>query len=177
MIILPPEGIAKTLLQEEHIVERTQGCWEVERLVSGLRDNAKTKLGDALIETSNYFGFFSLYSGRLWGGAWGYVWGKRAQLVHLWVDEGARGYGLGSFLLRKFEAKCWQEGASCLILYSADYEAPRFYLERGYTLLTQIPGAMDTQIDNLMIKYRTEAHAVAPTPLGEEEHTSFRQTQ
>lgn len=148
-------SVAEILLEEGRIVEQRQRSWEVERLVAGLAENAKEKLGERII-TAQYFGYFAILGSRIWGGVWGYVWGKRGEILHLWIDPMVRGHGIGSVLCDKFEQKAWEEGAACLTLWTGDYEAPEFYTSRGYTIAAQVPSAIPDHTENLLMRYRPE---------------------
>lgn len=71
-------------------------------------------------------------SGRVIGGAVGRRWGRCAEIQQLWVDEQARGQGLGSALVQAFEAAARAEGCTHFYLETLSFQAPAFYERLGY---------------------------------------------
>lgn len=66
------------------------------------------------------------------GGAVGRRWGAACELQMLWVDESRRGRGLGSALLDAFEAAAQSHHCETILLETFCFQAPGFYLRRGY---------------------------------------------
>lgn len=58
----------------------------------------------------------------------------------LWVDEPARGAGLGSKLLRQAEAEAKALGAQNAALETFEWQAPVFYAKQGYGEVARIDG-------------------------------------
>ncbi|MBT1444727.1 GNAT family N-acetyltransferase [Shewanella sp. JM162201] len=70
--------------------------------------------------------------GRLLGGISGRTFGNWCMIDYLWVDESCRGKGLGKALLAEAEALAKSRGCKALLLDTLDFQAPAFYLGRGY---------------------------------------------
>ena len=79
-------------------------------------------------------------SGRTIGGAVGRTWGRCCELLQLWVDPTHRSAGVGSRLLREFEAHAARRGCDIYYLTTLSFQAPLFYRKHGYTSLAEIPG-------------------------------------
>ncbi len=79
-------------------------------------------------------------SGRLIGGATGRWWGACCELLQLWVDESHRSQGVGSRLVREFEAQGRSRGCRIFYLTTLSYQAPDFYRRLGYVALAEITG-------------------------------------
>lgn len=70
--------------------------------------------------------------GRVRGGLQGVIVGAWLAIDLVWVEDDFRGRGLGSRLLVEAEDEARRRGAKWSILASFDYQAPEFYLARGY---------------------------------------------
>jgi GNAT superfamily N-acetyltransferase len=81
--------------------------------------------------------------GTLVGGVSGWTWGGTCELLHLWVDETARGEGLGTRLLDAAEAEAARRGCHQVVLFThavhAGHDEQR-YPRRGYELVGRIDG-------------------------------------
>ena len=64
-----------------------------------------------------------------------HTWG-RAVLAALWVDEGYRGQGLGSMLIREAERAAREKGCYIMCLGTVDYQARGLYEKHGYRVFT-----------------------------------------
>ena len=62
-------------------------------------------------------------------------WG-RAVLAQLWVDEGYRGQGLGSLLIRRAERAAREKGCYYMCLGTLDFHARGLYEKHGYRVFT-----------------------------------------
>lgn len=71
-------------------------------------------------------------SGRVIGGAIGRSWGPCCELQQLWVDEACRHRGIGSQLVREFEARARERGCMTSYLETLSFQAPLFYRSLGY---------------------------------------------
>jgi GNAT superfamily N-acetyltransferase len=58
----------------------------------------------------------------------------------LWVDEAARGSGIGSRLLAEAERLAREMGARNAALETFEWQAPRFYEKHGYVEVARIGG-------------------------------------
>lgn len=62
-----------------------------------------------------------------------------AMHVHLlWVDEGYRGLGYGTLLLRRAEALAIQRSCGLAYLSTFDFQAPAFYVRHGYSVFGEL---------------------------------------
>ncbi|MGE0358825.1 MAG: GNAT family N-acetyltransferase [Burkholderiales bacterium] len=82
-------------------------------------------------------------SGRIVGGAVGRTWGECCELLQLWVDDGFRRSGVGSELMRRFEARGRERECSVFYLTTLSFQAPGFYERHGYGTLAVISGYPD----------------------------------
>jgi N-acetylglutamate synthase-like GNAT family acetyltransferase len=94
-------------------------------------------------------------SGTVVGGAVGRTWGRCCELLQLWVVPDLRSGGVGSRLLRDFEAHARTRGCTTFYLTTLSYQAPEFYRKHGYAVLAQIAGYPDGIVKYLM--QRSEA--------------------
>lgn len=78
--------------------------------------------------------------GRVIGGAVGRTWGSCCELLQLWVDPGWRRQGIASRLLERFERHAAGRGCRIYYLTTLSFQAPAFYLKRGYAALAEISG-------------------------------------
>lgn len=83
---------------------------------------------------------FARAQGRVIGGAIGRTWGACCQLQQLWVDDGWRKTGVGSQLMRAFEARAHERGARTYYLDTFSFQAPEFYRRFGYEAALTIEG-------------------------------------
>jgi ribosomal protein S18 acetylase RimI-like enzyme len=85
----------------------------------------------------------SLPSGEVIGGAVGRTWGGCCELLQLWVHPDHRGLGAASRLLQEFERLGASRGCHTFYLTTLSFQAPDFYLKRGYSVLARISGYPD----------------------------------
>jgi len=94
-------------------------------------------------------------NGTVVGGAVGRTWGKCCELLQLWVAPQHRKAGVGSRLLREFEAHARTRGCDVFYLTTLSFQAPEFYRRHQYIVLAQISGYPNGITKYLM--QRTEA--------------------
>ncbi len=76
--------------------------------------------------------------GTVVGGAIGRTWGPAAEIQQLWVSEVHRGRGLGTALVRAFEARAAHRGCRSCYLETLSFQAPRFYESLGYRVAFEL---------------------------------------
>ena len=101
-------------------------------------------------------------AGEVVGGATGRTWGKCCELMQLWVATEVRRQGVGSRLLRDFEAHARARGCGVFYLTTLSYQAPDFYRRHGYEVLARIDGYPDGIAKFLM--HKAEAHPLPEGP-------------
>ena len=71
-------------------------------------------------------------AGELVGGVSGWTWGVAGGMGMVWVHPDSRGSGVGSRLLRDFEAEAATRGCTHVFTTSFTFQAPGFYERHGY---------------------------------------------
>lgn len=84
--------------------------------------------------------FARLASGAVVGGAVGRTWGTCGELQQLWVEPGHRRSGVGSRLVRLFEARAAKRGCTLFYLETFSFQAPAFYRSLGYEVANELRG-------------------------------------
>ena len=105
-----------------------------------------------LAEVSPLAAFAADSSGKVIGGAIGRTWGRCCELLQLWVTPEHRALGVGSRLLREFEAHARGRGCNVFYLTTLSYQAPDFYRKHGYKVLARINGYPNDIVKYLMHK-------------------------
>ena len=77
---------------------------------------------------------------RIVGGAVGRTWGRCCELLQLWVEPANRHRGIGSELLKRFEAHGRSRGCNVFYLTTLSFQAPDFYVKAGYRPMAEITG-------------------------------------
>lgn len=77
-------------------------------------------------------------AGAVIGGAVGRSWGEACELQQIWVDDAHRGHGLGSELVRRFEALGRRRGCRTFYLETFNFQAPDFYRKHGYRVAAEV---------------------------------------
>ena len=99
-------------------------------LVDKVDSHNIARTGDA--EWSPVGFFLRTRQGEWVGGLTGMVWGRWLHVQLLWVAPSFRGQGQGSRLLRGAEDFALEQGAVAATLETFSFQAPFFYLARGY---------------------------------------------
>lgn len=79
-------------------------------------------------------------NGRAVAGAVGRTWGKNVELQQIWLPESLRKSGLGTQLLREFEAAARDRGCTFAYLETWTFQARGFYEKNGYSVALEIDG-------------------------------------
>ena len=91
------------------------------------------------------------------GGAVGRTWGQCCELLQLWTVKGARGQGIGTELMNRFEAEAARRACTLIYLDTFSFQARPFYENRGYKVVLETQG-----FTNSIVKY-TMHKQLAPT--------------
>jgi GNAT superfamily N-acetyltransferase len=78
--------------------------------------------------------------GAMVAGLFGWTWGGTCFVDLLHVDEEHRGAGLGSRLLSTAEEEGARRGCGQVVLSTHSFQAPAFYLARGYQAYGRVEG-------------------------------------
>jgi GNAT superfamily N-acetyltransferase len=76
--------------------------------------------------------------GAVEAGVCGYTWGGCCCVSYLWVADSSRHKGLGSDLLDAVERHAREKGCRLVLLSTHSFQAPAFYVGRGYQLTARI---------------------------------------
>jgi GNAT superfamily N-acetyltransferase len=113
-----------------HLHDDTLPAHDVQVVDDGLGD---ANLAAAPLHEVRALGCFAHDdAGQVVGGAVGRTWGACCELQQLWVQPGQRGAGLGTALLRAFEARAAERGCQLVYLETFSFQAPDFYRRGGY---------------------------------------------
>ncbi|MDR3529090.1 MAG: GNAT family N-acetyltransferase [Rhodopila sp.] len=105
-----------------------------EALTRFISDNViNVNLARTGVSAGHPVGFFLKNTRGEWlGGLTGYIWGGWLHVNFLWVTEPLRGQGQGTRLMDAAEAFAKERGAFAATLETHSFQAPGFYLKRGY---------------------------------------------
>ena len=78
--------------------------------------------------------------------------GDTLEVAYLYVEEAARGRGLGEALLRRAEAEAVRDGLRRVLLNTYSFQAPGFYRKMGYRQLFETAPCFDTHRQFYFIK-------------------------
>jgi GNAT superfamily N-acetyltransferase len=91
-------------------------------------------------------------AGAVIGGAVGRTWGECCELQQLWVARAHRLHGVGSRLVRMFEARGRERGCRTFYLDTFSFQALSFYQSLGYRAAHEIRGFPDGIVKYLMVR-------------------------
>lgn len=96
---------------------------------------------------SALLGFELALDGELVGAVAGFTWGGFCELRQVWIEEGFRGAGHGSALLKHAIDEARARNCSHIYLASYSFQAPEFYKRFGFEVAAVIenrpPGHSD----------------------------------
>lgn len=95
---------------------------------------------------------FARNGSKVIGGAVGRTWGRGCELQQLWVDGAWRRKGIGTQLVRLFEARAIERGCDMFYLYTFTFQAPALYASLGYQRAHALRGYPDGIEQYLMTK-------------------------
>ena len=78
--------------------------------------------------------------GAVIGGAEGWTWGGVCYIRHLFVPSTVRGQGHGRRLMEQIEAEARLRCCEQILVETHDFQAPDFYLKRGFAIMGTIEG-------------------------------------
>lgn len=82
-------------------------------------------------------------NGVIIGGASGSTYLSSLEVEVMWVDENYRGQNIASSLLEEIEAEAKVAGCLLAHLTTYSFQAPEFYLKRGYAVCGKVDGFPD----------------------------------
>jgi len=90
--------------------------------------------------------------GALLGGVSGWTWDEAAGIGLTWVDDSARGRGVGTEMLAAFETEASARGARRVFVTSFTFQAPAFYERHGYVEFARWAGVPRTGSDDVHLR-------------------------
>ncbi|MCG9755573.1 GNAT family N-acetyltransferase [Shewanella insulae] len=109
----------------------------VDALVDGVRQFNFDKMGQETSEPLTVLAHND--TGKLIGGVYGRTIYKNFLIHVVWVDESARGTGLGRDLMLEAERLAISRGCQQAQVDTLDFQAPDFYQKLGFTTAGVIP--------------------------------------
>jgi GNAT superfamily N-acetyltransferase len=105
-----------------------------------------------LQEVRRLSSFARLPGGDVIGGAVGRTWGACCELQQLWVRPGHRHQGIGSRLVRAFEARGEALGCRTFYLETFSFQAPTLYRTLGYETRFELRGFPQGIVKYVMVR-------------------------
>ncbi len=112
---------------------------DLQTISLGLQAHNKKHIGEAATEDELKFAVFAKDdSGQVIGGIRAIAFWDWVNIEVIWVDETARGAGLGRQLLEEAEAFARQKGFFRVSLETGSFQAREFYEKQGYAVFGQL---------------------------------------
>jgi len=108
---------------------------DVQRLADGVTAHGRALSGS----NAKPIACFIRLRGEIVGGVCGRAEFNRVFITYLWVEQSLRYQGLGSGLLRRFEASAAVRGCTDALIETLSDEVAGMYRRRGYTPLATVP--------------------------------------
>ena len=134
-----------------------------QRLERGLDDHNRKQTGLGHLDPLHVL--LNDEEGHCLGGATGWTLGDAFHISLLWVDEGVRGDGHGSSLLRRIEDEARRRGARLAQLSTWAFQAPAFYLHHGYEVFGELPDFPRGHTRYFLAKTLQPANHTRPAPV------------
>lgn len=127
----------------------------VDQLSSKLRDYNLSQIGTYSKNEPLFIGYYADKEECI-AGLYAYLSLGMFYIDLLWVDEFFRNQGLGTRLLNEAEAYALKREALYVRVNTGTFQAPNFYLNKGYEVFAQLPikveGRSD-QFDYYLVKW------------------------
>lgn len=94
--------------------------------------------------------------GQLVGGLNAYISFRWLFITHLWIEEDARGRGLGTQLLKLAEQEAVRRNCIHIHLDTFDFQAAGFYTARGFEVYARLEGCPPGHTRFSMVKHNID---------------------
>jgi GNAT superfamily N-acetyltransferase len=90
------------------------------------------------ITGGEWLGFFVRERDQIVAGICGNTWGGTCELRQFWVEESQRRRGLGTQLFQAAEREASRRGCTQIVLMTFSFQAPAFYMKKGFDIVATI---------------------------------------
>src|ERR1044072_3529803 len=106
-------------------------------ILNGVRAFNRVQTGNERPRSVAYF--LRAERSEIVGGVQGTLWGRSMHIDGLWVDDGYRGQGFGSRLMKAIEAYAASHNHSLVYLETTSFQALPFYRGLSYEVFGELP--------------------------------------
>lgn len=124
-------------------LERTPDPDDVLIVRNGLADFNRRKCG--LAASEELVLLLKNEQQKTMGGLIGFTYGEWFRVQTLWVEEGLKGAGYGSWLLLEAEIEAVKRGCRIADVQTFGFQAPEFYRKNGYEMFAELENAVGAQ--------------------------------